>query len=113
MLDAPFSFMALLGVLSLSGMLIKNGIVLVEQIKLEEDQGHDQYNALVHACVSRLRPVVMAALTTVLGMIPLLSDAFFYSMAVTIIFGLSFATVLTLIVLPVVYSLTYKIEKHA
>lgn len=111
-LDAPFSFMALLGVLSLSGMLIKNGIVLVEQIKLEEDEGHDEYAALVHACVSRLRPVVMAALTTVLGMIPLLFDAFFYSMAVTIIFGLSFATVLTLLVLPVVYSFAYKIKVH-
>ena len=109
-LDASFSFMALLGMLSLSGMLIKNGIVLVEQIKLEEEEGGAPYEALVSASVSRLRPVSMAALTTVLGMIPLLFDAFFYSMAVTIIFGLAFATVLTLIVLPVAYSIAYTIE---
>ncbi|WP_263079092.1 efflux RND transporter permease subunit [Endozoicomonas sp. Mp262] len=110
LLDAPFSFMALLGLLSLSGMLIKNGIVLVEQIKLELDQGREEHEAIFHASVSRVRPVCMAALTTMLGMIPLLFDAFFESMAVTIIFGLGFATVLTLIVLPVVYSLLYKIS---
>ena len=112
-LDAPFSFMALLGMLSLSGMLIKNGIVLVEQIKREGEQGSELYDALFNACVSRLRPVAMAAITTVLGMIPLLFDAFFYSMAVAIIFGLSFATVLTLIVLPVVYAMMYRIPHRA
>ncbi|WP_257295366.1 efflux RND transporter permease subunit [Endozoicomonas sp. YOMI1] len=109
-LNAPFSFMALLGLLSLSGMIIKNGIVLVEQIKLELEEGREEHEAIFHASVSRLRPVCMAALTTMLGMIPLLFDAFFKSMAVTIIFGLGFATVLTLIVLPVIYSLLYKIS---
>jgi len=110
MFDAPFSFMALLGLLSLSGMLIKNGIVLVEQIKLELEEGKKAQEAIFHASVSRLRPVCMAALTTMLGMLPLLFDAFFQSMAVTIIFGLGFATVLTLIVLPVIYSLLYRIS---
>lgn len=109
-LNAPFSFMALLGLLSLSGMITKNGIVLVEQIKLELEEGREEHEAIFHASVSRLRPVCMAALTTMLGMIPLLFDAFFKSMAVTIIFGLGFATVLTLIVLPVIYSLLYKIS---
>ncbi|WP_299731745.1 efflux RND transporter permease subunit [uncultured Endozoicomonas sp.] len=109
-LNTPFSFMGLLGLLSLSGMLIKNGIVLVEQIKLELEEGWEEHEAIFHASVSRLRPVCMAALTTMLGMIPLLFDAFFKSMAVTIIFGLGFATVLTLIVLPVIYSLLYKIS---
>ncbi|WP_332328201.1 efflux RND transporter permease subunit [Endozoicomonas sp. GU-1] len=109
-LNAPFSFMALLGLLSLSGMIIKNGIVLVEQIKLELEEGREEHEAIFHASVSRLRPVCMAALTTMLGMIPLLFDAFFKSMAVTIIFGLGFATVLTLIVLPVIYSLLYKVS---
>lgn len=109
-LNIPFSFMGLLGLLSLTGMLIKNGIVLVEQIKLEQEEGKEPHAALFHACVSRLRPVSMAALTTMLGMIPLLFDAFFESMAVTIIFGLGFATVLTLIVLPVIYSLLYDIR---
>ena len=110
MFNAPFSFMALLGLLSLSGMLIKNGIVLVEQLKLELEEGKEVREAIFHASVSRLRPVCMAALTTMLGMLPLLFDAFFQSMAVTIIFGLGFATVLTLIVLPVIYSLLYGIS---
>ncbi|MGB1272124.1 MAG: efflux RND transporter permease subunit, partial [Endozoicomonas sp.] len=72
LLDAPFSFMALLGLLSLSGILIKNGIVLVEQIKLELEEGREEHEAIFHASVSRVRPVCMAALTTMLGMIPLL-----------------------------------------
>jgi multidrug efflux pump subunit AcrB len=108
--DAPFSFMALLGLLSLSGMVIKNGIVLVEQINLELHDGAAPTNALVHSCVSRVRPVMMAAITTMLGMIPLISDAFFGSMAITIIFGLGFASLLTLVVLPVMYSLLFNIR---
>jgi len=104
----PFGFMSLLGLLSLSGMLIKNGIVLVEQINLEKQEGRELYDAIVHASVSRVRPVSMAAITTVLGMLPLLTDDFFKSMAVVIMFGLSFATVLTLIVVPVMYSLLIK-----
>jgi multidrug efflux pump subunit AcrB len=109
-LGAPFSFMALLGLLSLSGMLIKNGIVLVDQINLELSQGKVPYRAVFDSAVSRVRPVAMAAITTILGMIPLLSDVFFQSMAVTIMFGLGFATVLTLIVVPVLYSLAYRIK---
>jgi multidrug efflux pump subunit AcrB len=101
--DMPFSFMALLGILSLSGMLIKNGIVLMDQITVEMDQGAEPYNAVFDAAVSRVRPVSMAAATTILGMIPLLPDLFFQSMAVTIMGGLAFATVLTLIMVPVLY----------
>ncbi|WP_299805592.1 efflux RND transporter permease subunit [uncultured Shewanella sp.] len=107
--DAPFSFMALLGLLSLTGMIIKNGIVLVDQINLELAQGKEAYQAVVDSAVSRVRPVLMAAITTMLGMLPLLSDAFFGSMAITIIFGLGFASVLTLIVLPVTYTLAFRI----
>lgn len=110
LLNAPFSFMALLGLLSLSGMLIKNGIVLVDQINLELSQGKDAYEAVCHSAVSRVRPVCMAALTTMLGMLPLLFDAFFKSMAVAIIFGLGLATMLTLIILPVVYTLLFRIS---
>ena len=102
-MGAPFSFMALLGLLSLSGMLIKNGIVLVDQINVELAQGKEPFQAVFHSAVSRVRPVAMAAITTILGMIPLLFDVFFESMAVTIMFGLGFATVLTLIVIPVLY----------
>lgn len=100
-----FSFMALLGILSLTGMLIKNGIVLLEQVNTEEQSGKAAHQALVDASISRVRPVSMAAITTILGMIPLLFDEFFASMAVTIMFGLGFATLLTLIVVPVMYSL--------
>lgn len=107
--DAPFSFMALLGLLSLTGMIIKNGIVLVDQINLELSQGKEAYLAVIDSSVSRVRPVLMAAITTMLGMLPLLNDAFFGSMAITIIFGLGFASVLTLIVLPVTYTLAFRI----
>jgi multidrug efflux pump subunit AcrB len=105
----PFGFMALLGFLSLSGMLVKNGIVLVDEIRLQIDSGKEAYSALVDSAISRVRPVSMAALTTILGMAPLLTDAFFQSMAVVIMFGLGFATILTLVVLPVIYSLFYQI----
>ncbi|WP_037027082.1 efflux RND transporter permease subunit [Psychromonas aquimarina] len=107
--DAPFSFMAILGMLSLSGMVIKNGIVLVDQIRVELADGKAPYDAVFESSVSRVRPVCMAAVTTMLGMIPLLFDPFFKSMAVTIIFGLGFATLLTLIVLPVTYVLIFRI----
>lgn len=110
LMNAPFSFMALLGLLSLSGMLIKNGIVLVDQINLELEEGKDPYLAVVHSGISRVRPVSMAAITTILGMVPLLFDAFFKSMAVTIMFGLGFATVLTLIFIPVLFSMVFGIK---
>jgi multidrug efflux pump subunit AcrB len=109
LLNTPFGFMALLGFLSLSGMLLKNGIVLIDQIQLEMSTGKDPYKAVVDAALSRVRPVCMAAITTILGMIPLLPDIFFKPMAVTIMFGLGFATVLTLIVVPVLYKMFYKI----
>jgi multidrug efflux pump subunit AcrB len=84
-------------------MLIKNGIVLMDQIAVEMNEGAEPYNAVFDAAVSRVRPVSMAAATTILGMIPLLPDLFFQSMAVTIMGGLAFATVLTLIMVPVLY----------
>ncbi|MBZ9610620.1 efflux RND transporter permease subunit [Rheinheimera maricola] len=110
LLGAPFGFIALLGFLSLSGMLIKNCIVLVEQIKLELEQGKAASTAVFDSAVSRVRPVSMAAITTILGMIPLLGDDFFASLAVVIMFGLGFATVLTLLFLPVLYCSVFKIK---
>jgi multidrug efflux pump subunit AcrB len=107
----PFGFMALLGLLSLSGMLVKNGIVLVDEIQLQLASGKDALQAVEEASISRVRPVSMAALTTILGMSPLLADAFFQSMAVVIMFGLGFATLLTLVVLPVLYCMFYGIGK--
>ncbi|MFC0445819.1 efflux RND transporter permease subunit [Pseudidiomarina halophila] len=107
----PFGFMALLGFLSLSGMLIKNGVVLLEQIRVELASGKAALKALEDAAVSRVRPVMMAAVTTILGMVPLLFDAFFVSMAVVIMFGLGFATLLTLIVVPVMYALVMRVPQ--
>lgn len=112
-LDTPFGFMALLGFLSLSGMILKNGIVLLDQINIEIESGKEAYNAVVDAALSRVRPVCMAAITTILGMIPLLPDIFFKPMAVTIMFGLGFATVLTLIVVPVLYRILHKVKVPA
>jgi multidrug efflux pump subunit AcrB len=109
LLNKPFGFMALLGLLSLSGMVLKNGIVLLDQINTEMHSGKDPYQAVIDSGVSRVRPVSMAAITTILGMLPLLGDAFFESMAVTIMFGLGFATILTLVIVPVLYTVFYRI----
>ncbi len=104
----PFGFMALLGFLSLSGMLIKNAIVLIDEINIQARENDDLQAAIVEAGVRRVRPVSMAAMTTVLAMIPLLGDAFFVSMAVTVMYGLAFATILTMIVVPVLYACFYR-----
>ncbi|MFD1694471.1 efflux RND transporter permease subunit [Roseibium aestuarii] len=108
--DTAFGFMSLLGFLSLSGMLIKNAIVLLEEIDILIEEGRPKYDAIVEAGVSRMRPVMLAAITTILGMAPLLSDAFFQGMAVTIMGGLAFATVLTLIATPVLFALFYGVR---
>ncbi|MGB0865927.1 MAG: efflux RND transporter permease subunit [Granulosicoccaceae bacterium] len=109
--DSPFSFIALLALLSLIGMQLKNGIVLVEEIKrLREELGQEWLQSITDAAVSRLRPVSMAAVTTILGMLPLMDDVFFRPMAVTIMFGLGFATLLTLIVVPVLFALFYGVK---
>ncbi|HHK41513.1 MAG TPA: efflux RND transporter permease subunit, partial [Planctomycetaceae bacterium] len=108
--NQPFGFMALLGFMSLSGMLIKNAIVLIDEIETQRRGGAKPLKAIVDSGVSRLRPVAMAALTTALGMIPLLTDAFFVAMAVTIIAGLCAATVLTMIVVPVFYAVFFRVK---
>ncbi|MDY7098190.1 MAG: efflux RND transporter permease subunit [Pseudomonadota bacterium] len=108
-MGVPFEFMAILGVLSLAGLLIKNAIVLVDQIDLEINEGKPRFDALVDSAASRVRPVLLGSGTTVLGVIPLFFDAFFQSMAVVLVFGLSFATALTLVVVPVVYAAVFGI----
>lgn len=105
----PFGFMCLLGFLGLSGMLIKNAVVLIDQIDLEIRSDMEPYDAILHSSVTRLRPVIMAAMTTVLGMIPLLTDPFYVGMSVTIMSGLTFGTLLTLIVVPIFYSIFFRI----
>ncbi len=109
----PFDFMAILGFMSLMGMLVKNAIVLIDQINVEVSEGRSDYQAIVNSGVSRLRPVAMAASTTAMGMTPLLFDPFYVAMAVTIICGLLFATGLTMVVVPTLYALFFRVRKDA
>ena len=111
--NQPFGFMALLGVIALAGEQIKNSIVLVDEVYTQRDEGKTPYVALLDAGVSRLRPVLLVAVTTVLGMIPLLQDPFFVAMAATIMFGLAFACVLTMIVVPVLYAIFFGVREDA
>jgi len=107
----PFGFMAIVGFLGLIGMVLKNAIVLMDQINLNlNTEGMKPFPAVISAAISRLRPVALAAVTTILGMLPIISDAMYGSMAITIIFGLLFATVLTLVVVPLLYVIFYGIK---
>ncbi len=106
----PFGFLALLGAMSLSGMMIKNAIVLLEEINLQLESSKSRYQAVVDSALSRLRPVVLAAATTVLGVIPLLQDVFWIGMAVTIMAGLTFGTILTMVVVPTLYCIMFRVK---
>jgi multidrug efflux pump subunit AcrB len=107
---SAFGFVALLGAMSLAGMMIKNAIVLLDQIGIELEQDKSPYQAVVDSAVSRLRPVMLASATTVLGVIPLLKDLFWVSMSVTIMAGLTFGTILVMVLVPVLYATLYRIE---
>jgi multidrug efflux pump subunit AcrB len=100
-----YSFMALLGMLSLVGIVVNNAIVMLEQIDIEQRAGAEPYDAIIQACLGRMRPILMTTLTTILGMLPLIisRDPLFYDMAIAIAFGLALATVLTLGLAPVLY----------
>ena len=108
---APFGFMTLLGLLSLAGIIINNGIVLIDSIEAERQGGAEPYTAIVSAAVSRFRPILMTTITTIFGLMPLIvwQDPLFYSMAIVISFGLAVGTVLTLGVVPVIYSLFFRV----
>lgn len=110
-MNAAFGFMVILGLFSLAGIVINNGIVLIDRIEIEEASGREPYDAVVTACLARLRPILMTTLTTVLGLVPLIlfGGALFYGMASVIAFGLVVATVLTLGFVPVLYTLFMKV----
>lgn len=110
--DMPYGFMALVGLISLTGMIIKNGVVLMDQINLELAKGRSPFDALVESAVNRTMAISMAALTTVLGMIPLWWDPLFGPMAATIIGGLTVATFLTLLIMPVIYAVLYRVQNQ-
>lgn len=106
-----FGFVAIVGALGLVGMMIKNGVVLVDEVAIQIRSGKDSFAALLDASSSRFRPVLLAAMTTILGMIPLVNDDMFGALAVTIMGGLFFGTVVTLVILPVLYSLFFGIRR--
>ena len=111
-MGAPFGFMAILGFLSLAGIIINNGIVLIDRIDIEQEAGKDAYEAIVSAALARARPIVMTTITTILGLMPLIvwKDPLFFGMANVIAFGLLVGTVLTLVVVPVLYSLLFRVK---
>lgn len=107
----PFTFMAIIGVMGLVGMMVKNAIVLVDEInRLQTEEHKSAYTSVIEATVSRVRPVLMASLTTIVGMIPLLGDPMYGSMAITIMGGLTVGTVITLLLLPLFYTALFKIK---
>ncbi|MDD9915066.1 MAG: efflux RND transporter permease subunit, partial [Rhodospirillaceae bacterium] len=110
-MSAPYGFMVLLGFFSLAGILINNGIVLVDRIEIEQKAGREPLDAVVTACLARLRPILMTTLTTVLGLIPLIlfGGALFYGMASVIAFGLIVSTLLTLGFVPALYTLLFRV----
>jgi len=107
----PFGFMAFLGVISLSGIVINNAIVLIDRIEIEEKENNPQ-DAIVVACLQRFRPIILATFTTVLGLIPLYLNGgeMWEPMAVTIMIGLLFGTIITLHFIPYLYSVLYKVD---
>ncbi|WP_343564160.1 efflux RND transporter permease subunit [Kiloniella sp. b19] len=114
-MGSPFGFMVTLGLYSLAGIIINNAIVLIDRIDIELADGNSPYNAVINACVMRLRPIVMTTITTILGLMPLIvsQDALFYGMANAMAFGLGVGTVLTLGVVPVLYAVFYRVRKGA
>jgi multidrug efflux pump subunit AcrB len=110
--NTPFTFMAVLGMMGLVGMMIKNAIVLVDEItRLIEEEKLHPYNAIINATVSRVRPVLMASMTTIVGMIPLIGDPMYESMALTIMGGLAMGTLVTLVLIPLFYATFFRIQK--
>jgi multidrug efflux pump subunit AcrB len=108
--NVPFGFVALLGAMSLAGMMIKNAVVLLDQVNLNLTDGMLPYDAIIEAAVSRLRPVMLAAATTVFGVIPLLQDVFWVGLSVTLMVGLTFGSVLTMVIVPVLYATIFRLR---
>jgi multidrug efflux pump len=107
----PFGFVALLGLIALAGMIMRNTVILVDQIDSDIAEGHDRYTAIIDATVRRARPVVLTAAAAILGMVPLSSSVFWGPMAITIMGGLFVATILTLLVVPALYALWFRVRR--
>src|SRR5882762_5784290 len=110
--NRPFGFVALLGLIALAGMIMRNTVILVDQIERDIAAGHGRYRAIVDATVRRARPVALTALAAILGMVPLAGNIFWGPMAITIMGGLFVATILTLLVVPALYALWFRVREH-
>jgi multidrug efflux pump subunit AcrB len=108
--NRPFGFVALLGLIALAGMIMRNTVILVDQIDRDIAAGHGRHRAVVDATIRRARPVALTALAAILGMIPLAGSVFWGPMAITIMGGLLVATVLTLVVVPALYALWFRVR---
>jgi multidrug efflux pump subunit AcrB len=108
--DTPITFMGIIGMIGLLGMLIKNSIVLVDEITRRINEKVDPYTAIIESTINRTRPVIMASATTILGMLPLIFDPMYGSLAVTVIGGLTFGTIITLVLIPIFYAILFKIK---
>ncbi len=109
--NKPFGFVAMLGTIALSGMIMRNSLILIDQIEQDIQAGHDRWNAIIDATVRRFRPIILTALAAVLAMIPLSRSIFFGPMAVAIMGGLIIATLLTLFFLPALYAAWFEVKK--
>jgi multidrug efflux pump subunit AcrB len=110
MTGQPYTFIAIIGTFGLIGMLVKNAIVLLDEIDKQIHEGNEPYHAIVNATISRTRPVIMASFTTILGMVPLFADPMYSSMAVAVISGLLVGTIITLIFVPILYAVFYRVN---
>ena len=108
---APFGFVALLGILALAGMIMRNSVILVDQIDQDEQSGLDTWSAIVESTVRRFRPIMLTAAAAILAMIPLSRNDFFGPQAIAIMGGLTVATVLTVFFLPALYAAWFRVER--
>jgi multidrug efflux pump subunit AcrB len=111
LLNRPFGFVALLGVIALVGMIMRNAVILIDQIEQDRSRGVDSWTAIVEAAVRRFRPIVLTAAAAVLAMIPLTRSVFWGPMAVAIMGGLIVATALTLLSLPAMYAAWFRVRR--
>jgi multidrug efflux pump subunit AcrB len=110
--QAPLGFVAILGVTALSGMIMRNSVILVDQVQTEIAGGRDTWTAVVEAAVHRTRPVVLTAAATVLAMVPLTRSVFWGPMAIAIMGGLTVATVLTIFFVPALYAAWFRVRRQ-
>lgn len=106
----PFTFMAIIGSFGLMGMIVKNAIVLIDETETLIASGAEKFHALINATISRTRPVLLASFTTIFGMVPLVNDPMYASMAVAIISGLLVGTLVTLVFVPILYAVLYRVK---